>query len=616
MNLNERALMKQPQTPTEFVAAAYRLQKLGQVDLAIRALEHNLKRSPSHYPTLSLLGSLEAQRGNFDRAISVLGKATDDAKAKAIDLVNLGTAYFSVGQVKEALIAFDKALKKDPEEFAALFAIGRLFAATQQHALGLQFLKAAYVKKPNTNLLAGMLFEAKRRLFDWQGYNDLKEFIWTSIFNEENVAHPWTLFSTFDYPELHLVAHANDLKHLHKAPSSTLTYEKSGEADRKLKIGYFSPDFRQHAVSTLIVEMFEQHDRERFEIHAYSHPPLNRSAEGPLTDRIINAVDFFHDISKASSQEVLQMVRSQKIDIAVDLCGITTGHRVDLFAKRLAPIQVSYLGYPGSLGSNIWDYIIADAEVIPEEALGHYSERIIYLNGCFQPNDSKREVATGFNRSDFDMSDDAFVMCAFNESYKVTPEMLATWFSVLKKAPKAQLWIKLSDAEARSNLRALAEQSNINLEQLVFADKVPSYSEHLGRYTVADIFLDTYPYNGHTTASDALWAGLPVLTLRGKSNCSRVCSSLLMHLQLPELVVDSYTEYEDRLLELYNNRDQVQLLKEKVSAQKKRSDLFDGSASARRIEAAFMALDQAYASQQELPQVIDLRQSDCKLEKK
>jgi predicted O-linked N-acetylglucosamine transferase (SPINDLY family) len=355
-----------------------------------------------------------------------------------------------------------------------------------------------------------------------------------------------------------------------------------------LRVGYFSGDFREHPVATLMAGVFEQHDRARFETYAFSFGPDTGDA---MRARLTRAFHRFIDVRAETDAAITAMARNLEIDIAVDLAGYTAEARAGIFAQRTAPVQISYLGYPGTLGSPHIDYIIADNVVVPPEARVHFSEKVIALP-CFQPNDPARAIAPGkADRPGAGLPEDAFVFCCFNNIYKITPATFASWMRILKAIDKGVLWFLGASAAAQRNLKEAAARAGIAPERLFFAPRVASNADHLARHRCADLFLDTLPFNAHTTASDALWAGLPVLTCPGESYASRVAASLLYALGLAELVTPHREAYEQTAVSLAQDPARLAALRDKLTHARAASTLFDVKSITAALENAFVEAD-------------------------
>ena len=357
--------------------------------------------------------------------------------------------------------------------------------------------------------------------------------------------------------------------------------KKSG----KIHIGYFSPDFRNHPVAVLAAQTFESHDRSKFLITAFSLGPQTSDA---MRIRLQTAFDQFFDVADQSDSQVVALARATGIDVAVDLAGFTEHSRPGIFAMRAAPVQVNYLGYAGTMGAPYMDYLIADRTVIPESHRGYYSEKIVYLPHCYLPNDSTRRIAkTVYTREQLGLPAEGFVFCCFNNSFKLTPEVFDRWMRILQRVEHSVLWLSQGNASAAANLHREARRRGMDTARIIFAERIASPEEHLARLRVADLFLDTHPYNAHATAVDALWAGLPLLTYAGQSFAGRVGSSLLQTLDLPELIAESPEKYEEIAVQLAGDAPRLAAIRQKLIERHTRPTLFDGLYFAKHLEAAY-----------------------------
>jgi predicted O-linked N-acetylglucosamine transferase (SPINDLY family) len=356
-----------------------------------------------------------------------------------------------------------------------------------------------------------------------------------------------------------------------------------------LRIGYFSGDFFDHATMYLMAKLFESHDRARFSLHAFSYGPRKQDA---MRARAEAAFDAFHDVRGESDEAIAQLVRSEGIDIAVDLKGHTTDGRLGVLAYRPAPLQMTYIGYPGTIGAQFIDYIVADQLVIPESQRAHYSENIIYLPHSYQVNDNTRAIAERApTRAEASLPDGVFVFCCFNNTFKISPAEFDIWMRLLARVDGSVLWLLEANRWAAENLRKQAQRRGIDPARLVFAPRA-SVAEHLARHRLADLFLDTFSYNAHTTAADALWAGLPLITKAGEGFAARVGASLLSAVGLPELIATHAATYEQLALDLATNPDKLAAIKAKLAANRLTTPLFNTERFARHLESAF---DKAYA---------------------
>jgi predicted O-linked N-acetylglucosamine transferase (SPINDLY family) len=352
----------------------------------------------------------------------------------------------------------------------------------------------------------------------------------------------------------------------------------------RIRLGYLSADFAQHATASLAVELFERHDRARFEVTAYSYGPDDGS---PLRRRIERAFDRFVDIRALPHRAAAQRINADEIDILVDLKGYTQHARPRIAAYRPAPVQVSWLGYPATTGAPFIDYVVVDSFIVPPNEQQHFTERLVHLPGCYQANGRNREIAASApTRRDCGLPPDGFVFCSFNNSYKITPEVFAIWMRLLAAVPGSILWLLASNDLVERNLRREAEHRGVAPSRLIFAPRAP-LAEHLARHRHADLFLDTLPCNAHTTASDALWAGLPLLTCIGRTFAGRVAGSLLAAIGLPELMTTSPEDYERTALTLARDRRRLDELRDRLRRGRETSQLFDSSRFASNLEVAY-----------------------------
>jgi predicted O-linked N-acetylglucosamine transferase (SPINDLY family) len=376
----------------------------------------------------------------------------------------------------------------------------------------------------------------------------------------------------------------------------------------KIRLGYYSADFHNHATAYLMAELFERHDKGKFELIAFSYGP-NKKDE--MRNRVRQAFNQFIDVTAMSDKAIAQLSRELGIDIAIDLKGLTQDARLGIFAYKAAPIQVSYLGYPGTLGVDYIDYLIADKTLIPKESQHNYSEKIVYLPHSYQVNDRQRIISQKqFTKQELGLPQEAFVFCCFNNNYKITPDVFDSWVRILKAVDASVLWLLEDNQTAAANLRKEAHLRGLDPARLIFAKRM-NLPEHLARHRLAELFLDTLPCNAHTTASDALWAGLPVLTCMGESFASRVAGSLLNAIGLPELVTETQTDYELLAIELATNPAKLKAIKDKLEKNRLTTPLFDTAVLAKHIETAYSKMNEQYQADL-LPDHIYINDVDTK----
>ena len=409
--------------------------------------------------------------------------------------------------------------------------------------------------------LLSSIIITKHSICEWSSFDkDLLD-LENNILNEKKKINPFLTLSFYESPQLQKTSAEIFVKEEFDFRNNQ-NYKFHIQTKKKIRIAYYSADFRNHPMSYLLANLYELHDKNKFEIIGISFGP---DKDDKMRKRVSNAFDEFYDLRLKTEDEIVKFSRELKIDIAIDLMCFTKYHKFGIFVKRCAPIQVNYLGYPGTSGTNHLDYIIADKILIPKESQKYYSEKIVYLPNTYQANDSTKKISDKiFTREELGLPKDGFVFCCFNNNYKITPQVFDVWMRLLERVENSVLWILSENINISKNLKKEATLRDIDFNRIVFAKRI-KMNEHLARQKVADLFIDTFPYTGHTTASDALWVGLPVLTRIGKSFASRVSASLLNAIGLSELVTNSEKEYEDLAIELATNStklEEIKMLKE------------------------------------------------------
>ena len=506
----------------------------------------------------------------------------DDAHA----FNNRGNVLKELKLLDEALESYDKAIALKPDYADAFYNRGIALKELKRLEDALTSFDKALAFKPDYEFLQGTRLHTQMHLCDWSDLQNKLEELEASVSEELMVSEPFPVIGLVDKPELQLKATEIYINKKNPAHGGSNVF-KSRSAGGKIRIGYYSADFHSHATSFLMAELFEEHDSLAFELYGFSFGP---DTEDEMRSRIASGFDYFFDVSKKSNREVAQMSRDLGIDIAVDLKGITENCRVGIFAEQCAPIQVNYLGYPGTLAAPYYDYIVADKTLIPQESQQYYTEKIIYLPHSYQVNDSKRKISQKlFTRQELGLPESGFVFCCFNSNYKILPATFDVWMRILKAVNGSVLWLLQDNPTATKNLRKEAETRGVDSSRLVFAPRM-KLEEHLARHLLADLFIDTLPCNAHTTASDALWAGLPILTQIGQSFPARVAASLLNAMDLSELVTKTSEEYESKAVDLANDTAKLAQIKKKLEQNRRTSPLFDGQLFARHIEAAYVEI--------------------------
>jgi len=552
---------------------------------ALAASERALAREPAHAAALHNRASALAGLRRYEDAIAAFDTALGAAPNSATSRNGRGAAQLGLQRFAEALKDFDAALALDPANTDVLAnratALSKLkrygeAAGSAKHALSLHADHAPAMRE---------LVHARLCSCDWRETAADKAAIAAATVARRRAVHPFDNLAISDSNAASRIAAAlyADDEHPPQAP----LYRGERYNHQKIRLAYLSTDLRAHAVGFLIVGALEHHDKTRFETIAIS---IGADDGSEVRGRIVSALDRFIDVRDRSDFEAARLMRELEIDIAVDLNGYTGDARTGIMAYRAAPVQVNYLGYPGTMGAPYIDYIIADPVVIPESARGDFSEQVVYLPDTYQANDSKRRVSTKpLTRGDAGLPDHGFVFCSLSSSYKFAPPMFDAWMRLLRAVDGSVLWLLQDNSEASANLRREAQARGVNPERLIFAPHVPP-EEHLARQHLADLFLDTLPYNAHTTASDALWMGLPVVTCTGATFPGRVATSILHAAGLHELVTASLSDYESLALRLANDGNALAAVKKKLASPRGGCPLFDTGRFTRHLEAAYTGM--------------------------
>jgi predicted O-linked N-acetylglucosamine transferase (SPINDLY family) len=548
--------------------------------------------NPDLAPAYVNLGGLLSDQKNYEDAETVCRRATELAPDSAEAWINLGVALNGLKQLEAAESSYAKAMALAPNLPDVWINLGVTLDEMKRHDAAADCYKRSMELDANAEFVFGSLLHAKMKICDWHSLaSDLLK-IFQEIERGKKVAVPFEILGLTT--DLALQRQAAAIWVRDRCPNSaTVSPIPKRHRHEKIRIGYFSADFHNHATMHLMAELFERHDRSRFELYAFSFGPDKKDA---MRNRASAAFDEFFDVRLQSDKAVVQLSRDLEIDIAIDLNGFTLGSRPGIFSLGAAPVQVNYLAYPGTMGVDFMDYLIADKTVIPETSQQQYSEKIVYLPNSYQPNDSKRFIAEkALSREEAGLPETGFVFCCFNNSFKITPEVFDCWMRILKAVEGSVLWLLEDNPKATNNLTEEALRRGVASERLIFAKRLPS-ADHLARHRLADLFLDTLPYNAHTTASDALWAGLPILTCMGESFASRVAASLLHTIGLTELIALNMTDYEASAIELATAPQRLAQIKEKLAQNKLTTPLFDTPLFVNHIEMAYTAMYERYQS--------------------
>jgi predicted O-linked N-acetylglucosamine transferase (SPINDLY family) len=580
----DKALVIKPDYFDALINRAMILQYLKRFKDALASYDKATAIQRDNAGVLNNRGLVLYELRRFEEALSSYDKAIAIQPGNAVVLNNRGAVLYKLRRFEEALSSYDTALAIKPDYVDALnnrgIALGDLKRFEEASA---SYERALAIKPNHLNAFAG-LTDAALKICDWMRTAELNGEIRTHVAEVKSIITPFTLLGYCSDASLHLKCARSWIQNKIPILPQPLWNGRIYQHER-VRIAYLSTDFRRHATAYLIAELFELHDRTRFEVLGISFGEDDKS---DLHSRLIKSFDQFHDVKLKADHDAARLLNELQVDIAVDLKGYTQDARPAILAYRPAPIQISYLGYPGTMGASFIDYVIADKIVLPFDQQRFYSEKIIQLPECYQVNDSRRKIADRTpTRRESGLPDDGFVFCCFNNDYKITAPVFDVWMRLLQAVKRSVLWLLGDSASAQSNLRKEAAARGIDPARLVFAGRLP-LEDHLARHRLAELFLDTLPINAHTTASDALWAGLPLVTCCGESFAGRVAASLLNAVGLPELVAHSLVEYEALALKLATDASLLQSIRWKLEQNRLRYPLFDTDRFRRHIEAAYL----------------------------
>ncbi len=556
---------------------------LGRFEEALSCYDAAVSRAPddaiianNRGNTLRALNRAADALAAFDRAISL-----DPSFAGAHN--NRGIVLQLLGRFDEALASFDRAIAHDPKDAEAHYNRGVALTRLKRFKDALACHQAALALQPAHADAAGAAFGLAAILCDWRDWEQRAANVIAHVRNGAAIG-PLTVIAFRDDPGLQAQA-ARNVAHAFAPIAAAATSIPARPARSRIRVAYLSGDFRNHVTGHTLVDFFERHDRDHFELWGISLTPAPDSA---IRQRLIAAFDHFIDAANLSDRAIASLLREQEIDIAVDLVGHIENARLGIFAHRAAPLQVNYFGHPGTEGADFIDYIVGDHIAIPETLAAHFNERIVRLPGCYLPSASMPRVAERPDRRAHSLPDDGFVLCNFNSSQKITPAVFDIWMQLLAQIEQSVLWLYANE-DAQANLRREAKARGVDPQRLIFAPPLER-DLHLARLGAADLFLDTMPYNAHNTATETLWAGVPLITCTGKSMAARVATSVLEAAGLSELAVRSVADYEALALSLARAPDRLAALRAKLAASRERCVLFDLPRYCRHLEATYTTM--------------------------
>ncbi len=579
-----------PDNPAAIYSIAVSLTRQGDFTGAFGHLEHGVNVAPGHAPLWFVRASVLQNLGLRDDAIASYKRAVELKPDYTEALINCGALLRDMFQHKEALEQFNRVLEIFPDHQGALANSGIILTEFKESAMAIRMFERLLALNPDYDFGQGLLSFERLHACDWTEFDITRQKVIDGVRNGKRVSKTLAFMGLSDSAEDHQrCARIFSARYCPEAPESMWTGECYQH--ERIRIAYVSPDLREHPVGHLLVGVIERHDKSRFELIAIS---LGVDDQSRIRARMRMAFDRFIDAQTLTSRQIAEKIREMEVDIAVDLAGYTSDSRTEIFAWRPAPVQVNYLGYPGTLGVSYIDYILADRHVIPPEHQQFFDERVAYLPNAYLPTDDSVTISEVTpSRSECGLPEQGIVFCSFSHNFKITPQIFDVWMRLLIKVPGSILWLAARSGLSQSNLQIEAEKRGVDKGRLIFAGRVPNVEDHLARYRQADIFLDTHPYNAHTTAADALMAGLPVVTFMGNAFPARVAGSLLQAAGLPELVANSLEGYEALAMRLATDRDVLAEIKAQLISKGRNSTLFNTRAFCRDLETAYTEMHQA-----------------------
>jgi predicted O-linked N-acetylglucosamine transferase (SPINDLY family) len=596
----DQAIKLKPDYAAAYSNKGNTLKELVRYDEALSHYDQAIKLKPDYVEAYNNKGNTLQNLKRHDESISYYDHAIKLKPDYVEAYLNKGNTLQDLKRYDEALSYYDHAIKLKPDFAQAYHNKGKTLQDLKRYDEALSYYDHAIKLKPDYQYLLGKLLHVKMLMCNWKNFKTYVTSLSLQI-NENKKSSPcFPVLALIDSSSIQRKSSEILVNDNYPFNSSLGPIFKSGHRD-KIKIGYYSSDFNEHPVAYLLAELLELHDKNQFELFGFYFGPTDSSA---IHKRVSSSFNQFIDVGLKTDKDIALMSREMGIDIAINLNGFTALARPNIFSFRAAPIQVNYLGYPSTIGAEYMDYIIADRIIIPTESQKYYSEKVVYLPNSYQVNDRKNDIANNifnknmFTKKELNLPEKGFVFCCFNNSYKITPSTFDGWMRILKAVKGSVLWLLEDSPVATLNLLKEAEARGLNPDRLVFAKRM-NLTEHLARHKVADLFLDTLPYNAHTTASDALWAGLPVLTCKGESFASRVAASLLNAIELPELITTTQEQYETTAIDLANNPEKLKAIKHKLESNRSTTALFDTPLYNKHIQAAYRQMYERY--QADLP---------------
>jgi len=579
----KKAIRLNPHYPEVYMNLGAIYLRLKKFKEAINNYNQAIKLKPDSADAYNDIGVVYKILEKYETSIEYLNKAIKLEPDHALAYNNLGSLYMDQRKFEEALNSFNKTIKIKPDYAEAYFNRSILYAETKRPQLAIPDVYKALKLEPENSSRLGHLLGCKNEICDWDGLKTIISTITKKIVNENSK----------EYPSHPLLNHIDSLDIIKQLLDSDSNKERSSKLiqkskNKKVNIGYFSGDFKEHPVGLIVSKLFSLHNKNEFEIFGFSSNP-EHNPDDKITKEILNSVDKFYDINKKSDKEIISDVKNCGIDIAIDLAGFTKHTKLSLFRKRIAPIQINFLGYPGTTGK-FNDYIVGDKYLIPEKSKKFYYEKIFYVPNFFLPNNNKESPPDDtFNKKSLNIPENSFVFGCFNNNTKINPFIFNCWMRILKKVKNSVIFIVEFNSFAKENLKKEALKRDINPNRLIFSPLI-DFDKRLLRYKFCDLFLDTFPYTAHSTANECLWSETPLLTLAGESFQSRVTFSLLKNLEMDELITYSIEEYEKKAVDIGSNKLLLEQIKHKLDQSIKKTSIFNMPNYVKNLEKGYLEI--------------------------
>jgi len=593
----DKAINIKPDSEIYFLRglAFYEIEKLGEAVLSYDE-SINLKPSALAYCNRGLalvnLNRIEEGIASYDKAIQI------DSNFIQVRH-NRGLALKILGKTKESTEAFKAIIKIEPNHHESLYEVALIYTVLKEFNLALTYCEQILKIDPKNNQAILLGIKIRKRTCDWSCDKQDTSYALKKINDNEESVGPFSSLAFFDDPATQKkISRSYASKYI--SPNNLFKKILPYKNHKKIRIAYFSPDFWSHPVSNLMVECIEKHDRSKFEIYGFS---LVDRPNDPVNIRLKKAFTKYINVENKLTKDIVKLAREMEIDITIDLAVYTGKTRPEIFAMRTAPIQINYLGFPGTSGADYFDYIIADSTLIPKNYQKDYTEKIIYLPS-FQANNSQQSFPeTLLTRKDFGLPETDFIFCCFNNSHKYSSSIFDSWIKILSKVDNSVLLLYADNESVKTNLRKEITLRGIQPSRLIFGDRL-EMSEYLARYKVIDLFLDTLPFNAGTTGSDALRSGLPIITCKGRSFAGRMCASLLNAVSLPELITCSSEQYESLAIELATNPSQLKNIRDKLDKNLPKALLYNATLFTKNIESAYLTIYEKMQNKSNIEHII------------